>query len=125
MAPPRYEIRIRGRLSDSLLARFELDPRKKCRTYSKGNRQKVALVAALAFLTLVAALAFATLVAASTALLIFAGGMCTPGYRPCSVADSATAGSVSSRNGTPTARRSSGVSLRSTNASCCRKPLRD
>src|ERR1700738_2292761 len=25
-----------------LLARFELDPRKKCRTYSKGNRQKVA-----------------------------------------------------------------------------------
>jgi ABC-2 type transport system ATP-binding protein len=31
-----------------LLARFELDPRKKCRTYSKGNRQKVALVAALA-----------------------------------------------------------------------------
>jgi ABC-2 type transport system ATP-binding protein len=31
-----------------LLDRFELDPRKKCRTYSKGNRQKVALVAALA-----------------------------------------------------------------------------
>jgi ABC-2 type transport system ATP-binding protein len=31
-----------------LLQRFELDPRKKCRTYSKGNRQKVALVAALA-----------------------------------------------------------------------------
>jgi ABC-2 type transport system ATP-binding protein len=28
------------------LARFELDPTKKCRTYSKGNRQKVALVAA-------------------------------------------------------------------------------
>jgi ABC-2 type transport system ATP-binding protein len=27
---------------------FELDPSKKCRTYSKGNRQKVALVAALA-----------------------------------------------------------------------------
>lgn len=27
---------------------FELDPAKKCRTYSKGNRQKVALVAALA-----------------------------------------------------------------------------
>jgi hypothetical protein len=24
MAPPRYEIRIRGRLSDSLLARFEM-----------------------------------------------------------------------------------------------------
>ncbi|MFI0422897.1 ATP-binding cassette domain-containing protein [Spongiactinospora sp. 9N601] len=31
-----------------LLDRFELDPRKKCRTYSKGNRQKVALVAAFA-----------------------------------------------------------------------------
>jgi ABC-2 type transport system ATP-binding protein len=30
------------------LERFELDPSKKCRTYSKGNRQKVALVAALA-----------------------------------------------------------------------------
>ncbi|ABR47695.1 ABC transporter related [Alkaliphilus metalliredigens QYMF] len=29
-----------------LLKRFELDPRKKCRTYSKGNRQKVALVSA-------------------------------------------------------------------------------
>jgi len=27
---------------------FDLDPTKKCRTYSKGNRQKVALVAALA-----------------------------------------------------------------------------
>lgn len=33
---------------DELLQRFELDPTKKCRTYSKGNRQKVALVAALA-----------------------------------------------------------------------------
>jgi ABC-2 type transport system ATP-binding protein len=31
-----------------LLERFELDPRKKGRTYSKGNRQKVAIVAALA-----------------------------------------------------------------------------
>ncbi len=31
-----------------LLERFELDPRKRSRTYSKGNRQKVALVAALA-----------------------------------------------------------------------------
>jgi ABC-2 type transport system ATP-binding protein len=36
-----------GRRAD-LLERFELDPRKKARTYSKGNRQKVALVAALA-----------------------------------------------------------------------------
>jgi ABC-2 type transport system ATP-binding protein len=33
---------------DALLERFELDPRKLCRAYSKGNRQKVALVAALA-----------------------------------------------------------------------------
>lgn len=44
--------RLRGRLDPqrraALLDRFELDPRKKCRTYSKGNRQKVALVAALA-----------------------------------------------------------------------------
>ena len=44
--------RLRGGLDParraSLLARFELDPRKKCNTYSKGNRQKVALVAALA-----------------------------------------------------------------------------
>jgi ABC-2 type transport system ATP-binding protein len=31
-----------------LLDRFELDPTKKCRSYSKGNRQKVALVAAFA-----------------------------------------------------------------------------
>jgi len=33
---------------DALVERFELDPRKKGRAYSKGNRQKVALVAALA-----------------------------------------------------------------------------
>ena len=33
---------------DELIERFELDPKKKCRTYSKGNRQKVALVAAFA-----------------------------------------------------------------------------
>jgi len=31
-----------------LLEMFDLDPTKKCRTYSKGNRQKVALVAAFA-----------------------------------------------------------------------------
>jgi ABC-2 type transport system ATP-binding protein len=36
-----------GRRAD-LLERFDLDPRKKARTYSKGNRQKVALIAALA-----------------------------------------------------------------------------
>jgi ABC-2 type transport system ATP-binding protein len=33
---------------DELVKLFELDPTKKSRTYSKGNRQKVALVAALA-----------------------------------------------------------------------------
>ncbi len=33
---------------DELYHRFDLDPTKKCRTYSKGNRQKVALIAALA-----------------------------------------------------------------------------
>ncbi|HAM81951.1 ATP-binding cassette domain-containing protein [Ornithinibacillus bavariensis] len=31
---------------EELIKRFDLDPSKKCRTYSKGNRQKVALVAA-------------------------------------------------------------------------------
>jgi ABC-2 type transport system ATP-binding protein len=31
-----------------LLERFQLDPTKKCRTYSKGNRQKVAVVSAFA-----------------------------------------------------------------------------
>ncbi|HZM66512.1 MAG TPA: ABC transporter ATP-binding protein [Nakamurella sp.] len=44
--------RLRGRMDthrrDELLERFELDPRKKGRAYSKGNRQKVAIVAALA-----------------------------------------------------------------------------
>ncbi|MEV4058983.1 ABC transporter ATP-binding protein [Nonomuraea dietziae] len=43
--------RMRGGLDPrrraELLERFELDPRKKGRAYSKGNRQKVALVAAL------------------------------------------------------------------------------
>ena len=33
---------------DALVERFELDPKKRCRAYSKGNRQKVALVAAFA-----------------------------------------------------------------------------
>ena len=44
--------RLRGGLDlakkAELLNRFDLDPTKKGRTYSKGNRQKVALVAALA-----------------------------------------------------------------------------
>jgi ABC-2 type transport system ATP-binding protein len=39
---------IDGARRDVLLERFDLDPTKKGRTYSKGNRQKVALVAALA-----------------------------------------------------------------------------
>jgi ABC-2 type transport system ATP-binding protein len=34
------------RRRERLLERLDLDPTKKCRTYSKGNRQKVALVAA-------------------------------------------------------------------------------
>ncbi|MCL2883792.1 MAG: ABC transporter ATP-binding protein [Coriobacteriia bacterium] len=49
-------IDVLGRLSggidkkrkDEMLERFQLDPRKKAKAYSKGNRQKVALVAALA-----------------------------------------------------------------------------
>jgi ABC-2 type transport system ATP-binding protein len=44
--------RLRGGLDPrrraDLLERFDLDPSKKGRTYSKGNRQKVALIAALA-----------------------------------------------------------------------------
>src|ERR671929_880650 len=44
--------RLRGGLDPKrrkeLLDRFDLDPRKKARTYSKGNRQKAALIAALA-----------------------------------------------------------------------------
>ena len=43
--------RLRGGINverrDELIERFELDPRKKARTYSTGNRQKVALVSAL------------------------------------------------------------------------------
>jgi ABC-type multidrug transport system, ATPase component len=31
---------------EELIQKFDLDPKKKCRTYSKGNRQKVALIAA-------------------------------------------------------------------------------
>lgn len=31
---------------EALVQKFDLDPTKKCRTYSKGNRQKVALIAA-------------------------------------------------------------------------------
>ncbi|MBZ2174313.1 ABC transporter ATP-binding protein [Schnuerera sp. xch1] len=42
--------RLHGKINSSrrkeLLGRFQLDPKKKCRSYSKGNRQKVALVSA-------------------------------------------------------------------------------
>ncbi|WP_150460890.1 ABC transporter ATP-binding protein [Nesterenkonia ebinurensis] len=45
-------LRLRGSYNkarrDELIERFDLDPRKKTRTYSKGNRQKVALISALA-----------------------------------------------------------------------------
>ncbi|WP_107656379.1 ABC transporter ATP-binding protein [Nocardia suismassiliense] len=44
--------RMRGGINaerrEELIERFDLDPRKKARTYSKGNRQKVALISALA-----------------------------------------------------------------------------
>ncbi|ASU78688.1 ABC transporter ATP-binding protein [Actinopolyspora erythraea] len=44
--------RLRGTIDqqrkETLIERFQLDPSKKTRAYSKGNRQKVALVAALA-----------------------------------------------------------------------------
>ena len=45
-------VKLRGShdraLRERLIRDFNLDPTKKCRTYSKGNRQKVALVAAFA-----------------------------------------------------------------------------
>lgn len=45
-------VKLRGSNNKSrreeLIESFQLDPTKKCRTYSKGNRQKVALVAAFA-----------------------------------------------------------------------------
>ncbi|MCL2361020.1 MAG: ABC transporter ATP-binding protein [Defluviitaleaceae bacterium] len=45
-------VNLRGKhdkaLRQRLIKDFNLDPTKKCRTYSKGNRQKVALVAAFA-----------------------------------------------------------------------------
>ncbi|MEF3305495.1 ABC transporter ATP-binding protein [Paenibacillus sp. GYB003] len=47
-----FLLRLRGGVDrkrrSELLERFQLDPGKKCRAYSKGNRQKVALVAAFA-----------------------------------------------------------------------------
>jgi len=47
-----FFVKLRGSSNknrrDELIERFGLDPSKKCRTYSKGNRQKVALIAAFA-----------------------------------------------------------------------------
>lgn len=44
-------VKLRGTNNKSrreeLIKKFDLDPSKKCRTYSKGNRQKVAIIAAL------------------------------------------------------------------------------
>ncbi|MBA4602686.1 ABC transporter ATP-binding protein [Thermoactinomyces mirandus] len=45
-------LRMRGEVNknrrNELIEKFRFDPAKKCRTYSKGNRQKVALIAAFA-----------------------------------------------------------------------------
>jgi len=45
-------VKLRGKPDsnrrEKLIRMFDLDPAKKCRTYSKGNRQKVALIAAFA-----------------------------------------------------------------------------
>jgi ABC-2 type transport system ATP-binding protein len=46
LARLRGEGTVDTRRRDQLIERFELDPHKKARTYSKGNRQKVAIVAA-------------------------------------------------------------------------------
>lgn len=43
----RLSGRVDQKRRDELIERFDFDPSKKCRTYSKGNRQKVALIAAL------------------------------------------------------------------------------
>lgn len=45
-----FFMKLRGfkdkKLRDDLIEKFRLDPGKKCKTYSKGNRQKVALISA-------------------------------------------------------------------------------
>ena len=46
LASLRGDGSIDAKRRDALIERFELDPHKKARTYSKGNRQKVAIVAA-------------------------------------------------------------------------------
>jgi len=39
---------INKKKKEELIKKFEFDPTKKCRTYSKGNRQKIALISAFA-----------------------------------------------------------------------------
>lgn len=46
LASLRGDGTVDKRRRDQLIERFELDPHKKARTYSKGNRQKVAIIAA-------------------------------------------------------------------------------
>ena len=41
---PRW-LREARALSDEMIERFQLDPRKRCSSYSKGNRQKIAIIA--------------------------------------------------------------------------------
>lgn len=41
-------VKVDKQRKEDLMKRFEFDPTKKCRTYSKGNRQKVALISAFA-----------------------------------------------------------------------------
>ncbi|MFD8250758.1 ABC transporter ATP-binding protein, partial [Nocardia sp. NPDC059691] len=43
----RVQARVDERYRDELIERFALDPSKRVRSYSKGNRQKLALIAAL------------------------------------------------------------------------------
>jgi ABC-2 type transport system ATP-binding protein len=43
----RVQGRVDGAYRDELIERFDLDPSKKVRAYSKGNRQKVILIAGL------------------------------------------------------------------------------
>lgn len=41
-------VEVKAAQKEELMREFEFDPTKKCRSYSKGNRQKVALIAAFA-----------------------------------------------------------------------------
>jgi ABC-2 type transport system ATP-binding protein len=40
--------KVNYKKKDELIKKFDFDPTKKCRTYSKGNRQKIALISAFA-----------------------------------------------------------------------------